>query len=103
MTKLTKKQQKIDAEKAALRRRVLDMAFGAFGDFIGADHVDPSNLEHLGMFGALSPDALGLWIGAVQLHLMKDKCDHLKRPHCLKTWDSLDELVDAMHRGGVRA
>jgi hypothetical protein len=57
------KQREIE-ERSALRRRVLDMAFGAFGSY--SNGLDPDSADHMGMFGAMCPDSLGRWIGAVK-------------------------------------
>lgn len=100
------KQQREAGEKAALRRRVLDMAFGAFGGYSNATDIDPSqNPEHSGMFYQMNPEAIGRWIGAVAEHLMPDVTEpkYLLKPHCLEKWDSLDGIVDALYGMGVRA
>lgn len=86
---------------------MLDMAFGAFGWYIGAEDIDPDAESHSGMFGVLSPEALGRWIGAVARHLLhadpEDTLHYLLKPHCLAHWDSLDEIVDMLFVHGVRA
>jgi hypothetical protein len=106
MKRRTKQQKEAD-ERAALRRRVLDMAFGAFGWYSGAESIDPTAADHAGMFGAMSPDALGRWIGAVAVHLIKadrdGKSPYLLLPHCIDKWDSLEGIVDALYNQGIRA
>jgi hypothetical protein len=116
MTKRITKQQREANEKAALRRRVLDMAFGAFGGYSNALEIDPNYEGHLGMFGSMSPDAIGRWIGAVSVHLITPAYEraasdenrscgqcYLLEPHCLQYWDDLDGIVEALYNVGVRA
>lgn len=98
------KQQRETEEKAALRRRVLDMAFGAFGSFSAG--IDPDSTDHMGMFGSMDAESLGRWIGAVKANLIPENKEvecYLLQPHCLAKWDSLDAIVDALYGMGVRA
>jgi hypothetical protein len=60
----------------------------------------------MGMFGAMDPDSLGRWMGAVKARLIpgnKEVDCYLLQPHCLGKWDSLDSIVDALYGMGVRA
>lgn len=105
--KQNKKQIREEAEKAALRRRILDMAFGAFGYYVGAEDIDPASVEHTGMFSVLSPDALSRWMGAVAIHLIGQQRDGVPhtylKPHSLADWDDLNGLVEKLYLHGVRA
>lgn len=105
MAKRRSKQQKEADEKAALRRRVLDMAFGSFGDYRGAADIDSNSDEHKGMFYSMSPDSLGRWIGAVKVHLIVDNkpAAYLLEPRMLEHWDSLNDIVERLYGCGVRA
>jgi len=100
-------EQVIADEKAAIRRRVLDMAFGAFGWCVGAEEIDPDHPDHSGMFAQLSPECIGRWMGAVAIRLMRSNREgdlhYLLKPHCIHEWDDINEIVDSLHAAGVRA
>jgi hypothetical protein len=89
--KLTKKQQRGAAEKAALKQRLLDLAHGAYGGF---DGFEPE-AEFCSMAAEMGLEAFGRWIGAIEKYLIS--------PTCFEYFDTIDKAVDHLYRAGVRA
>lgn len=85
------KAQREAIQKAALRRRVADIAIGAAGyDFDSPDEF--ATAEFLERF-----------VCAMKVCFGNDRNEYLWKPHCLGKWENIDSAADALWENGVRA
>jgi hypothetical protein len=109
--KMTRKEQKIAEEKAALRRRIEDVLIGASGGF--------TEDEDCGVMGVLGLESLSQWIIATARAVKWVPTDEFEREkpaeaekrsrefafgvRSLKHFDTLNEAVDHLYANGFRA
>jgi hypothetical protein len=91
------KQQREEAEKAALRKRLRDMASGAYGDLSPLAWDDEGDFT--GMAAEMGLDAFGRWLGAIG----RDFGGHYVEPSYLHHFDYLSTATDFLYDAGIRA
>ncbi len=99
---MTKKEK---AERAALRQRLLDMMYGAFGGYEPANFEGaPDNEdEPTSLPGELGLDAWCRWVGAINMCLLTKNHRYLTKPHLLEKFEGLDMATNFLYEHGVRA
>lgn len=105
--KVTRKQQRIDAQKAALRQRITDMLMGITGGYDG-------DMADVGVIGCTNVQGFGQWLQAMQRQLQWDvnegawKDDETARKHSFQfnsfeEFDTIDKATEYLYRQGFRA
>lgn len=98
---MTKKQEKIDADKSAIRQRVYDMLRGASGGY-SLDRMDEDGLD---IPCVVSVEIYGRWLKAIESELCSSleaewyktiKVDELSK------FETLDKAADTLYKRGVR-
>ena len=85
------KAQREAAQKAALRRRVADIAIGA----AGYNFDDPDEFA--------TAEFLERFVCALEVAFGNEHNQYLWKPHCLSRWDNIDSSTEALWDHGVRA
>lgn len=97
----TKRENKVKTEMAALSRRLLDIASGAYGAYEDFPDLMSDTLGSLPT--ELGTEAFGRFVGAVERSILKPSSrEYIARPSNYAKWDTLPELVKFMHDNGVR-
>lgn len=97
--KLTQKQKKEKDEKEKLRRRLVDILYGAHGDY--AWDADPYETDYF--LGMESFETIGNYLGVIkQLLIPKDK-EWLMQFHSIEHFTTIDSAVDYLYKHGIRA
>lgn len=97
MKKRISKERRIELEKDALRRRLLDMACGADGGDMR---------ETLAIGELFVSEAVSRWLAAIRDVLLggpEGKWEYLVGAHCVGRFASIDEAVQHLYESGVRA
>lgn len=96
--KKTKKQQRIDEEKALLKERLRDILYGAHG---GYSMDDPDSEDFYGV-ATLGIDTFGRFVGGIEhVFLTEDKKWLIDSIH-LHHYDNLTEAADFLYSMGIR-
>jgi hypothetical protein len=97
----TTKAQREEAEKAALRKRLTDIAFGAMGTYgaLGWDNED----DFAGMASEMGLEQFKQWIGGIRQALLNDGTSWLADIGALHHYDYLSKATDWLYDSGIRA
>jgi len=100
------KAQRIADEKAALRRRVLDIALGVYG---GTSATDPNSEYFPGFACDMGIEDFGKFVAAMKREWSAPKseagwiAEFFFEPRMMHRFDTLDGAVDTLYQQGVRA
>jgi hypothetical protein len=99
--KTTTKERREADGKARLRRRLADLALGAYG---GYQALDFDGESFAGMAPEMGMEAFGRWIGGIEHALLtEDRHKDLTAARYLEHYDTLDTATEMLWRHGVRA
>jgi hypothetical protein len=96
----TSKAEREAAEKAAIRRRLKDMAIGAYG---GYSQPDWEAEDFVGMANEMGLDAFGRWVGAIRVAWIEKDREWVTDYQNLEHFDTLDKATEFLWENGVRA
>jgi hypothetical protein len=101
MATKAKRRKKTDDGKARLRKRLKDLAYGAYGPY---NYIDFDAEDIGGMAGELGLDGFARWLGAIKNALLQDadNPDQYIAPINLDQFDTMEKATDYLWERGIR-